>query len=166
MSITIRSLVETDSLADLTELLHDAYRGLGDMGLNYTAVDQDAATTLRRIQRGHCLVAELNGRIIGTVTWYPPGVVGHCAWYGRPDVAVFGQFGVRPENQGHGAGSLLITEVERLARGHGAGELALDTAVPATHLIEYYRRRGFRQVETAQWEGKTYRSVIMSKALG
>jgi GNAT superfamily N-acetyltransferase len=73
---------------------------------------------------------------------------------------------VRPENQGQGAGSLLITEVERLAREHGAGELALDTAVPATHLIEFYRRRGFRQVETTQWKGKTYASVIMRKALG
>lgn len=161
----IRSLAETDSVTNLTKLLHDAYRRLGDMGLNYTAVDQDDSTTIRRIERGQCLVAERTGQILGTVTWYPPGTAGHCDWYRRPDVAVFGQFAVQPASQGQGVGSLLIAEVERRAREIGAGELALDTAEPATHLIDYYARRGFRQVEVAQWKGKTYRSVIMSKSL-
>lgn len=165
MAVTPRLLASTDSIEDLTALLHDAYRSLGAMGLNYTAVDQDSATTLRRIRRGECLVAELGGRIVGTVAWYRPQAQGHCAWYRRPGVAVFGQFAVQPQNQRFGVGSLLITDVERRARLAGASELALDTAEPAKHLIEYYARRGFREVQVAQWNGKTYRSVIMSKTL-
>ena len=165
MQIKVRNMDSTDSVEDLTELLHQAYRQLGEMGLNYTAVDQDSATTIRRIQRGECLVAELDGQIVGTVTWYPPQALGRCAWYRRPGVAVFGQFAVRPESQGQGVGSHLMLEVERRARVEGATELALDTAEPAYHLIAYYARRGYRQVETAQWTGKTYRSVIMSKEL-
>lgn len=166
MAATIRVLAPSDSVEDLTRLLHEAYRSLGEMGLNYTAADQDEETTLRRINRGECVVAELDGAIVGTVTWYRPQTLGGCAWYRRPDVAVFGQFAVQPQSQRSGIGSLLISEVEQRARQAGAGELALDTAEPAKHLIEYYARRGYRQVETAQWNGKTYRSVIMSKTLG
>jgi hypothetical protein len=33
------------------------------------------------------------------------------------------------------------------------------------HLIDYYTRRGYLVVDLAQWAGKTYRSVIMSKRL-
>jgi GNAT superfamily N-acetyltransferase len=163
--ITIRDLDPSDSIAELTELLHQAYRPLGESGLNYTAVDQGPDTTRRRTERGHCLVAEQDGRLIATVTWYRPGSLEHCTWYRRPDVAVFGQFAVSPGSQRRGVGSLLIAEVERRARQEGAAELALDTAEPAKHLIDYYGSRGFRQVEVAQWKGKTYRSVIMSKTL-
>lgn len=165
MAVTIRVLAPTDSVEDLTRLLHDAYRILGEMGLNYTAVDQDEETTFRRINRGECLVAELEGVIVGTVTWYRPQTLVGCAWYRRPGVAVFGQFAVHPQRQRSGIGSLLISDVEQRAQQAGASELALDTAEPAKHLIDYYARRGFREVETAQWNGKTYRSVIMSKTL-
>ena len=165
MAITIRDWARSDSIVEVTELLHDAYRPLGDMGLNYTAVDQPADTTRRRIERGRCVVAERDGRIVGTVTWYAPRTLGHCSWYERPGVAVFGQFAVSSREQGAGIGSMLIAEVERRTRMEDADELALDTAEPARHLIDYYRRRGYRQVEIAQWEGKTYRSVIMSKGL-
>ena len=163
--VRIRDLDPSDSIAELTDLLHEAYLALGELGLNYTAVDQRPDTTLRRIERGHCLVAEQDGRVIGTVTWYEPRTVAHCAWYRRPDVAVFGQFAVSPSCQRRGVGSLLMAEVERRARQEGAAELALDTAQPAKHLIDYYGSRGFRQVEVTQWKGKTYRSVIMSKTL-
>ena len=166
MSVRIRPIEPTDSVVGVTELLHDAYRQLGELGLNYTAVDQDAAATWRRIDRGECLLADVDGDVVGTVTWYAPGTLGDgCAWYRRPEVAAFGQFAVRPTAQRKGIGSSLIAEVERRARIIGARELALDTAMPAKHLIEYYVRRGFRRVDTAQWKGKTYRSVILSKAL-
>jgi predicted N-acetyltransferase YhbS len=72
---------------------------------------------------------------------------------------------VSPNEQGRGIGSRLIAEVERRSKQAGATELALDTAEPAQHLVDYYGRRGYRFVEHAQWTGKTYRSVIMSKRL-
>ena len=52
-----------------------------------------------------------------------------------------------------------------LAISNGAAELALDTSEGADHLIAWYERIGFRIVEYAQWKGKRYRSVIMSKTL-
>jgi GNAT superfamily N-acetyltransferase len=163
--VLIRDLRAEDSIEQLTELIHDAYRRLGDLGLNYTGVDQEASVTLARAQQGHCLVAESAGTIVGTVTWYEPGASQGCDWYCRPEVAVFGQFAVSPDHQGHGVGSSLMAEVERRSEKAGGLELALDTAEPAGHLVDYYARRGYRVVDHAQWDGKTYRSVIMSKRL-
>ena len=52
----IRELAATDSIVDMTTLLHAAYTRLGGIGFNYTAVDQTEDVTRSRIARGHCLV--------------------------------------------------------------------------------------------------------------
>jgi hypothetical protein len=44
-------------------------------------------------------------------------------------------------------------------------ELALDTAEPAAHLIDWYQRLGFALVGHWKWGGANYRSVLMSKNL-
>jgi GNAT superfamily N-acetyltransferase len=163
--VLIRDLLPKDSVQELTEIIHTAYQRLGDLGLNYTAVDQDASVTRSRIESGRCLVAEVEAKLIGTVAWYGPGGGHGCDWYRRLNVARFGQLAVSPEHQGRGIGSSLIAEVERRSKEVGATELALDTAEPAQHLVDYYARRGYRVVEHAQWTGKTYSSVIMSKRL-
>ena len=54
---------------------------------------------------------------------------------------------------------------EAWARRHGYSELAVDTAEPAEHLVTFYNRRGYRFVEFAQWQGKFYRTVILSRNL-
>jgi len=163
--LVVRDLRTGDSVEELTDIIHAAYQELGDLGLNYTAVDQDVSVTRSRAESGHCLVAEIDGKLVGTVTWYGPGGGQGCDWYRRPEVARFGQLAVRPEHQGRGAGSGLIAEVERRSKEAGATDLALDTAEPAVHLIDYYTHRGYLVVDHARWAGKTYRSVIMSKRL-
>lgn len=59
-----------------------------------------------------------------------------------------------------------MTRVEQIAAADDAAELALSTAEPATHLIDYYIKRGYRPVahsDATLWRG--YRSVILSKTL-
>jgi GNAT superfamily N-acetyltransferase len=80
-------------------------------------------------------------------------------------VVTCAQFGVRPDLQRQGLGAAMMDFVEAEARRHGAGELALDTAEGALHLVDWYRRRGHRPVETVQWPVTDYRSVVLSKAL-
>lgn len=63
--IRIRPLAESDSIADLTALLHRAYARLASMGLNYTAADQTAEITAKRIQGGSCFVAEVGAELVG-----------------------------------------------------------------------------------------------------
>ena len=84
-------------------------------------------------------------------------------WLNQPHVASIGQFAVAPEQQAVGLGARLMDLAEARAAETGATEIALDTAEPATHLVEWYRRRGYRLIEHAQWGHTNYRSVIMSK---
>lgn len=161
----IRPLAESDSLVELTDLLHRAYKRLLDMGLKYMATWQTEDDTRNRITNGTCLVGVVDGRIVGTVTYHRSDPWGGIKWFDRPHVASVGQFAVAPELQCNGIGSALMTKVEAMAAADGATELALSTAEPAVHLIAYYEKRGYRIVEHTDATQPHYRSVIMSKTL-
>jgi GNAT superfamily N-acetyltransferase len=171
MAAAIRPLAPSDSLESLTALLHGAYSRLGAMGLNYTAVDQTVEVTAQRVASGQCFVAERDGRIVGMVTvggaWDVQRVPGarQCPWYLRRDMAHLHQLGVEPAAQGQGIGNALIAACEQWAREKGLNAIALDTAAPASHLRERYARLGYSDADEVQWPGKTYRTVIMVKAL-
>jgi GNAT superfamily N-acetyltransferase len=171
MPIALRPLQSSDSIEALTALLHRAYAPLGAMGLNYTAVDQTSETTARRLRGGHCIVAEQGGAIVGTVVVRGERIaegaldLRESPWYLRRDVAHLHQLGVEPSAQGRGIGNALIAACERWARDHGISSLALDTALPATHLRQRYAALGYADVGDVQWSGKRYRTVIMVKPL-
>lgn len=161
----IRPLADTDSLHELTALLHRAHAPLGRMGLNYTAVDQTVEVTAQRIARGQCFVAEVNGAILGTIVVKPTYRSSDCEYFTRPGVAAVHQFAVEPSAQGKGMGAGLLATCERWAAERGYVELAMDTAEQAEHLIRLCGRLGYRPVAFVQWPGKVYRSVVLSKPL-
>jgi GNAT superfamily N-acetyltransferase len=161
----IRVLSSSDSIAALTSLLNRAYAGLGAMGLNYTAVDQSSEVTTQRARLGTCLVAAIGSELVGTILVRPTHAESPCTYFTQPGVATAHQFAVAPEFQRTGIGLALLSQAETWARENGFSELALDTAESATHLIEYYGRRGYHRVGWVQWPGKTYRSVVVSKSL-
>lgn len=161
----VRPLRRQDSIEELTSVLHRSYAALAGMGLNYTAANQTADTTRRRVEHGQCFVAVDGTRLVGTilVNSVVPNPLGDC--YGRPHVASIHQFGVAPEFQGRGLGSLLLTQAEAWVKKLGFAEVALDAAESAPQLVAFYVRRGYRSVGRIQWSGKSYRSIIMSKEL-
>jgi GNAT superfamily N-acetyltransferase len=163
--VVIRRLAAEDSLEDLTGLLHRAYRPLLDAGLRYLATHQDVETTAQRVSQGECWVAEVEGRVVGTVTLAPPGTLRDADYYERSGVAVFHQFAVDPDRQGRGIGSRMMDHVEQRAAALGASEIALDTAEGAERLIAMYERRGYRRVGRTNWDVTNYKSVIMAKRL-
>lgn len=162
--VIIRAIEESDSVSEITKLLHRAYKRLLDMGLRFVATAQPEEETRERLFSGESFVAEKDGRIVGTITLYPVSD-GDCEWYGRPGVMHFGQYAVEPELQGAGIGKALLEFVEKRAREQGAKEIALDTSENATHLVELYSARGYRKVGNVKWESVNYRSVILSKTL-
>ncbi len=163
--IPIRPWQSTDSAAELTELLHRAYARLAGMGLRFWATHQSVAVTEERIAEGECFVAVADAVVCGTIVFRDAARTKGCPWYDRPDVASFGQFAVEPDLQSNGLGRRLIEHVEARAAASGAWELALDTAEPALHLVEWYTRLGYRFIEYAQWQHTNYRSVVLSKTL-
>lgn len=172
MSVTLRPLAATDSLQELTALLHKAYAALGAQGWNFTAVDQSVELTAKRVAGGGCLVAvDEGGRLVGTVNMRGPYRPEQDAWslatpwYLRDETAILSQFAVDPDCQGQGLGARLMEAAEAWAIQRGYLHVALDTAEPAEPLQRRYAQRGYRTVGRTQWEGKTYASVLMAKAL-
>ena len=163
--LLIRLIEPGDSIQELTEFLHRAYRPLADAGMRFFATHQSPEQTAERCDEGECYLALQDDRLVGTIVFRSPEQTDGCPWYDRPDVASFGQFAVEPALQGSGIGSTLLLLSERRALETGAKHLALDTAEPATHLIAYYNRRGYEFIEHTQWHDTNYRSVILSKPL-
>ena len=163
--MTIRPLATTDSLAEMTSLVRSAYQQLADMGFHYWGTWQGEDDTRERCAEGHCLVAEEDGRLLGTVTVRWSTGDDDPEWYRRKGVWVVGQFGVLPELQGCGLGTRLLVAAEKHAFEQGGCEAAIDTAEGATHLIDFYKRRGYRHVGRIDWDGTNYISVVMSKRL-
>jgi GNAT superfamily N-acetyltransferase len=165
-SVILRPLRSDDSISETTSLLHIAYSHLADMGLRYHATWQDDEVTRQRLDGVESVIAEYKGRIIGTVTLYEGGdTESPCEWYRQHGIYTFGQFGIEPELQRSGIGRRMMEHVEKIAKEHGAVELACDTAMPAEHLIRWYTSMGYQKVGEVQWDVTNYRSVVLSKRL-
>lgn len=165
--VEFRVISSSDSIEELTQLLNKSYKVLADMGLNYVAATQDCSITLRRIESAHkCFIGIYNGRIISTISLYSPKPSDNSNWYNKEFVAKVGQFAVAPELQKYGIGSKMMDIAEAEARNiQNVKEIALDTAETAHHLIDFYRKRGYRYIETIRWDMTNYHSVVLSKLL-
>ncbi|QUW18183.1 GNAT family N-acetyltransferase [Agrococcus sp. Marseille-Q4369] len=154
--------------ADLTTLLHRAYAELGDRGLNFTAVDQDEETTLRRASAGASWVLVDGDRTVATMTisWPAEQTVRDLTPEARiPARAWLNQLAVDPDYRSQGLAQRLRDTGYAWCVDQGATSIGLDTAEPAGHLVELYARWGFTTVDKVQWPGKRYRSLIMKRGL-
>lgn len=165
LKYNVRKFTETDSVEELTQFLHRSYKELADMGLRFLATHQDVSVTMNRISKGQCYIIEDIGKIIATICYYNVDRTKGANWYDKDKVASLTQFAVDPFYRKKGLGNILMDIVENRARDEGAEEIALDTSEHAHHLIEYYKRRGYRFIEYQQWNVTNYRSVILSKKL-
>jgi ribosomal protein S18 acetylase RimI-like enzyme len=143
----------------LRALLNASYKELGDRGLNYTATYQDEAETLREIQNRIVYTAFDAGKMIATISMREENRM-----TGKKSAYV-GKFGVHPDRKKRGLGKLLMQFIEERARKEGYQWIQLDTAKPAEHLVDWYKRQGYHIVGDTRFDGKTYESWIFEKAL-
>jgi GNAT superfamily N-acetyltransferase len=155
-----------EALARLTDVLHACYASLLEQGFEFTASRQTMETTRRRVESGECWVEVDDGEWVGSVTWYRPRGDHPVAHYRDKSVAHFGQLGVVPSFRGQGLGRSLVEAVEARAKATGHTVMALDTARPATGLVDLYKRWGYEPVGEHDWRpGVNYLSVVMAKRL-
>jgi hypothetical protein len=98
---TIRPLAASDCLLTLTALLHVSYASLAAQGWNFTAVDQPVDVTRDRLAGAQGFVAELDGRLVGTVAVRGPKPPGEAyiadpppPLYTTPGTAILSQLAV------------------------------------------------------------------------
>ncbi|MDU5083485.1 GNAT family N-acetyltransferase [uncultured Tissierella sp.] len=165
--IEFRLITTKDSIEELTQLLNKSYKILADMGLKYVAATQDDSVTLNRVRNAYkCYIGIYQNRIVSTISLYSPEPSDKSSWYSKEFVAKIGQFAVDTELQKYGIGSRMMDIVEEEARKiNNVREIALDTAETAYHLIDFYRKREYRYIETIEWGATNYKSVVLSKEL-
>lgn len=165
--VTVRRLRPSDSLEELTDLLHRAYASQVAMGLRPLAGRQSVEQTRERTGSGECFVAVRvhAGRevILGTILFQEVETAAFPPFFQLDGVGHFSLLGVDPSGQGRGVGAALIAAVESRSRELGLRELALSMAAPDAPLRAYYEKRGFRTVEYWRWPYTNYQSTIMSR---
>lgn len=162
----IRHLAPEDDLRELTVLIRAAYAQRAAVGLRYWATYQDVDDTAKRFAIGQGLVAEVDGNMVGTLTVRPPQPNSPVAIYREPLTWTLSQFAVLPGFQGLGLGRQLHEAAFAYARMQGGAIMALDTAAPATELIDMYRRWGYRVVGEHDWRPHTnYMSILMARQI-
>lgn len=172
--ITIRRLAPSDSISELTALLHRAYAKQVAMGLRPLAGRQDDATTKRRVFSGECYVAvdhrpledaRVRQALVGCILFHEVEEAQGPPYFSKNNIASFSQFAVDPDLQGQGIGLRLLEVCENRAREIGASHLACTMAEPDTELMNFYFRRGYLLIGHWQWPYTNYRSAILSKPL-
>ena len=164
-NFAIRRINSTDSIEDVTEMLHSAFAPMARLGANCQCCNQSSSTTRERMARGDCLIAVADRRIVGTLTMETCDPSSSIAHYRRPSVASLHQFAVDPAYQGGGVGRSLLKVASMWARMRQFGEIALDTPALALDVRAFYAHQGFRLVQVARLAGRDYESVILGRTL-
>ncbi len=165
-TLTIRHLSPADDLAALTDLIHAAYAHRAAANLRYFGTHQTVEDTAKRYVMGQGLIAEMGGKLVGTVTVRPPQPNSEVPLFRENATWTLSQFCVFPGHQNLGIGRKLHDAALAHAHKHKGQIIALDTAAPATELIEMYQRWGYRVVGECDWRPHTnYLSVVMARPI-
>lgn len=137
---------DEDRIAEVVKTAHreaDAWVGDADEDLDEDLDEIDDVY----FPDGEFLVAELGGRIVGSIAFRPPGDL-LAAFYDEfgDGAAQIKRFSVAPDYQRRGVGRALYDELERRARERGRGEFVLLTTDRQDAARQFYEAVGFEQV--------------------
>ena len=164
-NFAIRRFNSIDCIEEVTGMLHRAFAPMAALGANCQCIDQSSSTTGKRMERGDCLVAVADLRIVGTLTLETCNPSSAVAHYRKPGVASLHQFAVGPAYQGAGVGRSMLKVATTWARIRQFGELSLDTPALALDVRAFYSSQGFRLIRVERLAGREYDSVIMSRSI-
>ena len=136
---------EYDEIARLTI---EAYREDGQLGAEH-GYEQILADVAGRAGHGELLVAVLDSRLVGSVTFVLPGT--RYAELSRPGEAEFRMLAVDPAAQGRGVGLALARACVARAREEGCASVVICTRDFAAGALRLYERLGFVRAPELDW---------------
>jgi ribosomal protein S18 acetylase RimI-like enzyme len=144
--------------ARVGELLVDAFLATYARKMPGVVYDDARKNELRDVaaKRGRAtvLVAELGGRVVGTVAIFKPGAAGSEAWL--PNAADLRHLAVAPELHGKGVAKPLLDRAEAIARDEWkADAVCLHVRKGVDGVARLYRSRGFRRDPSGDIEKPT-----------
>jgi ribosomal protein S18 acetylase RimI-like enzyme len=139
---------EFDTVADI---ISDSYVEYGppldtsaDLAKAFDEYRLEQRDVRSRLAHSELIVAEDDGRLVGSVTYYPPG--SDKSGEGWPaDYAAIRLLAVHPSARGLGVGRALTEESLRRAREHGAKVMGLHTTTIMAVARGMYERMGFER---------------------
>jgi predicted N-acetyltransferase YhbS len=124
------------------------------MGAHWEGYRQSIVATLAAVQPAAQIVAEENGRVVGTVLLYLAGTA--IARPGKTPVTLTWPevrlLAVAPAARGRGIGTALMHECVRRARQAGAKALTLHTTDMMQSAMRLYERMGFRRAQELDFQ--------------
>ena len=164
--VTVRPLDSKDSIQELTELLHLAFKLDEQQPYEYPMAKQNEETTRMHVKCGDCWIADVEGRLTGVGLVWPPEKNVHRRWYRRwyrpRQTAYLRLLAVHPDFQGMGVGTMLLDHCEQSAVKMSAWELAGSSPVGSRQL-SLYKRRGYRIFRYISFSDLNYHSVAFAK---
>jgi GNAT superfamily N-acetyltransferase len=135
-----------NEMADIARLIRDAYqqyeRLLSEEAWRFY---RSAMSEAGKLDHCELIVAELNGRLAGTVTLYPKTPPSAREEWPR-DWAGMRLLAVGPDFRGFGIGRALVVECIQRCRRCGAKTIALHTTAEMAVARRLYERAGFTRV--------------------
>lgn len=143
--VTVRPATPQD-FAAIRELTCAAYVQSGHVAPE-SPYAQDLADIISR--EAGLYVAEVDGRIVGSVNIAPPG--SEMAQVAYDDEGEFRMLAVDPAHQGRGIGRALVQHILEVARGQGLGGVAITTMPSMTAAQAMYETMGFHRAPERDW---------------
>ncbi len=145
MTVTVRP-AHTSELAEVGELTVAAYEELLVPEDFYVAHLRDAVT---RAREAELYVAELEGRLAGTVTFCPQGSPWSEA--AQPGEGEFRMLGVHPSARRRGVAESLVSVCVERSRELGYDAVVLGSLPVQRPAHRIYERFGFRRIPDRDW---------------
>jgi GNAT superfamily N-acetyltransferase len=153
VDVQLRAAVPADD-SEIGQVLRDAYAEFADdiPPVLYDAYMANLLDLDERRDVSELIVAEVDGRVAGTVTFYPDAIAEGFGW---PDGwAGLRALAVDPDRRGRGIAELLLRACIDRTRERGAPVLALHTASFMRAAVRLYERYGFVRDESFDLKGE------------
>lgn len=152
MALEIIPKPDSISWEEITDLLHRAFAEHSSRGLHYGACTQSSEVTRQRAGDGICLVALLDGKLVGT------GLVNIQQRYGKK-IGYLSQLGVLPEVKGQGIGTKIKEMVIDICRQRRADAIYCNTSEKAGKVVKFYLEGRWQKIGLLSFENTNYYSI-------